>query len=86
MFFKATLLLLLFFGFRISSMFLLIVNLALMLFGKRFFAAFLDNFKAKYNTVADPFKKKLFKELNEISSPDSKKIRVLEAGLYIFKL
>ena len=63
-------------------MFLLLVNLALMLFGKRFFAAFLDNFKAKYNIVADPFKKKLFKELNEIAPSDNKKIRILEAGKY----
>lgn len=79
MLFKAVLLFFLFFGFKSIAIFMLSVNLALHLFGKRFFAAFLNQFYVKYNRVADPLKVKLFKELNEMKSSDGK-VKILEVG------
>jgi len=77
---KCTILSLLFFGANYTAMFILTVNLALVLFGKKFFAAFLDRFKEKYNVVADPFKKKMFKELNEMKPASGDKLKILEVG------
>ena len=45
------------------------LNLAI---SRRIFAVFLSNFVEKYNGMADPFKKKLFKELNQIKATDGK--------------
>ncbi|XP_023326272.1 methyltransferase-like protein 7A [Eurytemora carolleeae] len=78
MMFKGTLLGLLLMGWTITAIFLLSFNLLLTLFGKRFFAAFLSQFVDTYNSVAEPFKTKLFKELNEIKTGD--KIKILEIG------
>jgi len=55
------------------------VNLILLNFGQRIFAVFLSNFVEKYNGMADPFKKKLFKELNQIKATDGK-VKILEIG------
>ena len=78
MYFKLALLLLLWFGWKNLSIFLLVINLMVNKFGKKFFAGFCSTFADDYNKVANPFKLELFKELNDMKPGE--KISVLEIG------
>ena len=78
MYFKLALLLLLWFGWKNLSIFLLVINLMVNKFGKKFFAGFCSSFADDYNKVANPFKLELFKELNDMKPGE--KISVLEIG------
>ena len=78
MYFKLLLVFLLWFGWENLSIFLLIINLIVNKFGKKFFAGFCTTFAEDYNKVANPFKIELFKELNDMKPGE--KISVLEVG------
>ena len=78
MYFKLLLLLLLWFGWENLSIILLVINLIVNKFGKKFFAGFCTTFAEDYNKVANPFKIELFKELNDMKPGE--KISVLEVG------
>jgi len=80
MLFKASLLCLLVMGFNTTAIILLSFNLFLTKFGKKIFAMFLSGFADKYNINADPFKKKLFAELNGIKTDNNDSIKILEIG------
>lgn len=78
MFLKVCILCLLLLGCSYTAVFILCVNLALNVFGKRFFAAFLNQFYVKYNNVSESFKIKLFKDLNSMKVDG--KVKILEVG------
>ena len=69
---KLTVLGLLLLGFDYLATFILFVNIIITVYGKKIFAAFLDNFSEKYNEVSDAMKKELFEELNNMESKDEK--------------
>ena len=71
MYFKLTLLSLLALGCNWTAIFILTINLVIVTFGKRIFAAFLDFFSKEYNVVSDSMKVELFKELND-TKPEEK--------------
>jgi len=66
-------------GFDYLATLILFVNIIIIAYGKRIFAAFLDNFSVKYNDVSDAMKRELFEELNNLES-DDEKIKILEIG------
>ena len=78
MYFKGSILLLLWFGWTNISIILLIINIVVNIFGSRFFACFCSNFADKYNDLANSFKIELFKDLNEMKKDDT--ISILEVG------
>jgi len=78
MYFKLLLLLLLWLGWVNLVIFLLLINLTVNTFGKKFFAGFCTSFAEDYNKFADPFKIELFKDLNDMKPGE--KISVLEIG------
>ena len=59
-------------GFDYLATLILFVNIIIIAYGKRIFAAFLDNFSVKYNDVSDAMKRELFEELNNLESDDEK--------------
>jgi len=78
MLFKAIVLGVLLLGCNTTAILLLSLNLGLSTFGKKIFAAFLSDFVDLYNQTAEPFKLKLFKDLNQ--AKDGEKIKLLEIG------
>ena len=78
MYFKLLLLILLWFGWTNLPIFLLLLNLLVHKFGKKFFAGFCTTFADDYNKVTESFKIELFRELNEMKPGE--KISVLEIG------
>ena len=78
MYFKLTLLTLLFLGWANVAILCLVVNLIISNFGKRIFAGFCAKMVDDYNKVSNPMKIELFKELNDMRRGE--KISVLEVG------
>ena len=78
MYFKLTLLTLLFLGWANVAILFLVVNLIISNFGKRIFAGFCAKMVDDYNKVSNPMKIELFKELNDMRRGE--KISVLEVG------
>lgn len=66
---------------NLSAIIALSINLVILAFGKKIFPALMYHDANQYNEVADPFKRKLFKELNDME-PETvgKKLRILEVG------
>ena len=85
MYFKLTLLSLLALGCNWTAIFILTINLVIVTFGKRIFAAFLDFFSKEYNVVSDSMKVELFKELND-TKPEEKVWETQKENLEMFIL
>jgi len=66
-------------GFDYLATFILFINIIIITYGKKIFAAFLANFSVKYNDVSDAMKRELFEELNNMEGEDEK-ISILEIG------
>ena len=78
MYFKITLLLLLWFGWLNLSILLLLVNMIVNKFHGKIFSILCSNMLEDYNNCSKPFKIELFKELNDMKPGE--KISVLEIG------
>jgi len=65
---------------KFSAIMTLSIHLIFLQFGKKIFPAFLGSVVEQYNEVADPFKKKLFKEINSMKPEAGQKVRILEIG------
>ena len=78
MYFKLSLLLLLWFDWVSLSILMLIVNMVVNKFHGKIFSIFCSNLTKNYNAMADSFKIELFQELNDMKKGD--KISVLEIG------
>ena len=78
MYFKITLLLLLWFGWLNLSILLLLVNMIVNKFHGKIFSILCSNMLEDYNNCSKPFKMELFKELNDMKPGE--KISVLEIG------
>ena len=78
MYFKLSLLLLLWFDWVSLSILMLIVNMVVNKFHGKIFSIFCSNLTNNYNAMADSFKVELFQELNDMKKGD--KISVLEIG------
>ena len=59
-------------GFDYLATFILFINIIIITYGKKIFAAFLANFSVKYNDVSDAMKRELFEELNNMEGDDEK--------------
>jgi len=80
MIFKCFMLVLLLLDLKLTTIVILSLHLIILAFGKKIFPAFMDGMVDDYNEVAEPFKRKLFKELNEMKPDEGKKLRILEIG------
>jgi len=80
MLFKCLLLVMILLDLKYCSIITLSIHLVFLAFGKKIFPAFMDPIVVQYNEVAEPFKRKLFKELNEMKPESGKKLRILEIG------
>ena len=78
MYFKLTLLLLLWFGWTNLSILLLIINMIVNKFHSKIFSIFCSNLGKEYEVLANSFKTELFKDLNDMKPGE--KISVLEVG------
>ena len=78
MYFKLTLLLLLWFDWTSLAILLLIVNMIVNKFHSKLFSIFCSNLGDEYNTLTNSFKIELFKDLNDMKPGE--KISVLEIG------
>ena len=78
MYFKLTLLLLLWFGWTNLSILLLIINMIVNKFHSKIFSIFCSNLGKEYEVLANSFKTELFKDLNDMKPGE--KISVLEIG------
>ena len=78
MYLHITLLSLLLLGWTNLSILILLVNVLISNFGKRFFAGFCANFTGQYNEASNSLKIELFKELNDMKKGE--KISILEVG------
>jgi len=79
MFFKIVLFILLLLERTNLSIFLLFINIFIVYFGKRIFAAFLSQFPEDYNKISHSIKTELFKNLKNCL-PDREKLNILEIG------
>ena len=59
-------------GFDYLATCILFINIIIITYGKKIFAAFLANFSVKYNDVSDAMKRELFEELNNMEGEDEK--------------
>ena len=78
MYFKLTLLLLLWYGWSTLAILLLLVNMIVNKFHSKIFSIFCANLGDEYNMLTNSFKLELFKDLNEMKPGE--KISVLEIG------
>ena len=63
---KIVLIVLLIFGWTNLATAILLLNVAMALFGKRYFAGFCSNFSKNYNKNTHALKAELFQELNDM--------------------
>merc|ERR1712156_79905 len=78
MYFKLTLLLLLWYGWSTLAILLLLINMIVNKFHSKIFSIFCANLGDEYNMLTNSFKLELFKDLNEMKPGE--KISVLEIG------
>lgn len=80
MLFKCLILTLLLLDLKLFAITILSIHLILLALDKQFFPFLTDACTEGYNEMADPFKKKLFQELQSMKNGSTSKLRILEVG------